>query len=419
MKFSPSRARLRIAAATLLVLAALAPRATEAGPGQEPSAEEQQADVRRQQGEVALEIDLLEARNNEIATALATLDANVTAQAAEVEEANRAAGEAQEDLTEAEEAVTTAEGRIDELDAATDEFAVDSYMFPPTEDAFDALSADTISEATIKEALLDIQSSAEADVLDQLEEAHEDLEVERDNKETVAEEAETKRQTADAELDELEAAQAQQQQFSVEVQDSLDHKLAESANLAAVDKQLSDQIAAEQAELARRMAAAAAAAAAAGGGGGGGGSGSSNPGSVTPAPGGLATASCSTGGSITVAGSIADNLRAMLDAAAADGVGLCGWGWRDPQQQIQLRREHCGSSDYAIWDMPSGACSPPTARPGRSQHEVGLAIDFTCNGGGSITSRGNSCFQWLDAHAADYGFYNLPVEPWHWSTTGR
>jgi len=415
MRFPPSPKRLRVVAAVLLMLAALAPSATEAVPGQEPSAEEQQADVRRRQGEVSLEINLLEARNAEIATALTTLEANVTEQAAEVDEAKRASEAAQEDLTEAKEAVTAAENRIDELDTASNEFAVDSYMFPPTEDAFDALSADTISEATIKEALLDIQSSAEADVLDQLEEAHEDLQLERENKETVAAEAEVKRQTADDELAQLQAAQAQQQQFAVEVEDALDHKLVESANLAAVDKELSDQIAAEQAELARQAAAAAAAANA----NAGGGSGSSSPGSVTPAPGGLASVSCSTGGSITVAGSIADDLRAMLDAAAADGVGLCGGGWRDPEQQIQLRRAHCGTSDYAVWEMPSGSCSPPTARPGRSQHEVGLAIDFTCNGGGSITSSGSPCFQWLSAHAADYGFYNLPSERWHWSRNGR
>lgn len=415
MKVQLSRPRIRVAAAGLLMLTALVPRATEAVTDQEPSAEEQRADVRARQGEVALEIDLLEAQNNEIASALTTLEANVTTQAAEVEEAERASEAAQEDLTEAEEAVTAAEERIDELDAASDDFAVDSYMNPPNDGALDALSADTISEATIKQALLDIQSSAEADVLDQLDEAHEDLELERDNKEAVADEAETKRQTAADELAELEAAQAQQQQFAEEAEAALDRKLAESANLAARDQELSDRIAAEQAALARQLAAAAAAANASSGGS----SGSSSPGSITPAPGGLASASCSTGGSITVAGSIAGNLRSMLDAAAADGVGLCGWGWRDPQQQIQLRREHCGSSDYAIWNMPSSLCSPPTARPGYSQHEVGLAVDFTCNGGGSISSRGSVCFQWLDSHASDYGFYNLPSEPWHWSTTGR
>ena len=27
--------------------------------------------------------------------------------------------------------------------------------------------------------------------------------------------------------------------------------------------------------------------------------------------------------------------------------------------------------------------------------------------------------QWLNAHGATYGFYNLPSEPWHWSVNGH
>jgi LAS superfamily LD-carboxypeptidase LdcB len=50
-------------------------------------------------------------------------------------------------------------------------------------------------------------------------------------------------------------------------------------------------------------------------------------------------------------------------------------------------------------------------------HEQGLAIDFTQ--GGSTLNRGSNGYQWLRAHAGGYGFYNLPSEPWHWSTTGR
>ena len=42
-----------------------------------------------------------------------------------------------------------------------------------------------------------------------------------------------------------------------------------------------------------------------------------------------------------------------------------------------VRRANCGSSNYAIYQMPASACSPPTARPGTSMHEQGLAIDFT------------------------------------------
>jgi hypothetical protein len=50
---------------------------------------------------------------------------------------------------------------------------------------------------------------------------------------------------------------------------------------------------------------------------------------------------------------------------------------------------------------------------------VGLAIDFTCDGGGVISSSSSPCFQWLEANAASYGLYNLPSELWHWSDNGN
>ena len=106
--------------------------------------------------------------------------------------------------------------------------------------------------------------------------------------------------------------------------------------------------------------------------------------------------SCPGGGSITVASSIAGSLQSMLNAASSDGVSLCGGGYRSSAGQIETRRNNCGSSNYDIYQKPAGQCSPPTARPGQSMHEQGLAVDFTCNGGGAISSRSSSCFQWLD-----------------------
>ena len=116
---------------------------------------------------------------------------------------------------------------------------------------------------------------------------------------------------------------------------------------------------------------------------------------------------------IVVDTNIAGAVEALLAAAAGDGILLTGAGYREPAHQIELRRAHCGGTDYAIHQAPSGACSPPTARPGTSTHERGLAIDF------ADCAPGNPCFQWLSAHAGAYGLFNLPSEPWHWSTTGR
>lgn len=115
---------------------------------------------------------------------------------------------------------------------------------------------------------------------------------------------------------------------------------------------------------------------------------------------------------------VAGDVAALLADSSAAGVRLGGSAWRSSERQIELRRANCGTSQYAVYEMPSDQCSPPTARPGRSMHERGLAIDFTCNGGGIISSRSGPCWNWLAANARTYGLINLPSEPWHFSSNG-
>jgi hypothetical protein len=114
---------------------------------------------------------------------------------------------------------------------------------------------------------------------------------------------------------------------------------------------------------------------------------------------------------ITVSSQIAPALDAMVTAAAAEGVTLTGSGWRSTADQVALRQAHCGQSLEDIWQKPSGQCSPPTAIPGTSMHEKGLAVDFHNLPG---------AWAWLAGNAGRFGFRNnLPTEPWHWSTTGN
>jgi Transglycosylase SLT domain/D-alanyl-D-alanine carboxypeptidase len=110
----------------------------------------------------------------------------------------------------------------------------------------------------------------------------------------------------------------------------------------------------------------------------------------------------------------APQIRAMISAAADEGVILTGRSYREPADQIALRRAHCGTSNYAIYEMPANDCRPPTARPGTSLHEVGLAIDFN-----NCTTRVSACHRWLASHAHIYNLHPLPSEPWHWSANGQ
>lgn len=117
-----------------------------------------------------------------------------------------------------------------------------------------------------------------------------------------------------------------------------------------------------------------------------------------------------------VHGAIAGSLGDLLEAAEADGIDLRGKAYRSTRRQVELRRAHCGTTDYDVYEKPSSFCSPPTAKPNRSLHESGLAVDFM-HGEQSITSRRSPAYRWLAANAASYGFFNLASEPWHWSVS--
>jgi LAS superfamily LD-carboxypeptidase LdcB len=208
--------------------------------------------------------------------------------------------------------------------------------------------------------------------------------------------AEGRRADAEERLAAVAAARDAQAAFAAEVQARIEARLAEAAALADLDAELGQQLREQQEAL---LAEARARARRRGGGGG-------NVSLVDPAD--LRTVR-----GITVHVSIADELEALLAAAEADGIHLGGGGFRSSASQIRLREQHCPD----VWNSPPSACSPPTARPGHSLHEQGLAIDFTYEGR-AIPSHASPAFRWLDANAERFGFYNLPSEPWHWSTTG-
>jgi hypothetical protein len=122
------------------------------------------------------------------------------------------------------------------------------------------------------------------------------------------------------------------------------------------------------------------------------------------------------GGGIQVDRSIAPKVSTLLAAAAKDGIVFTGIGHQDIKDQVARRQANCGTSDYAVYDMPADQCNPPTAKPGASLHEQGLAVDFLVDG--VLVTEGSVGFDWLSRHAGDYGLKNYTNEPWHWSTTG-
>ncbi len=357
----------------------------------------QQQQVRQQRALIASQINTLQASDRQIDSALKAINANVQGTQAELESAQRALDQANHDAAVARQGIEDATASITELQTTLAGLAVDSYVHPLGDTLLAVLNTTNISDAAQKRAFLTVVHQRDADVADQIKQAREDLTTQRELAEDAATRAEASRQTITAELEKLEAAKAQQLQFEDKVQQRLDAALSEAAVLESQDKQLADEIAKEQAAIAAQLRR------------------RGGRGTALPPIGNVNVVNA---GGIYVAASIADNVSALLDAAAADGVPLGGWGYRDTSAQVALRQAHCGGSQYAVYTMPSYQCHPPTAPPGASMHERGLAIDFTC-GGTTIGSHSSPCYKWLAANASQYGLYNLPSEPWHWSTNGN
>jgi hypothetical protein len=384
--------------AFLAAVAALATLATVVDAATPDELREQRRDVQAQAAELASEVDAATADVADLEVALAAAQANVDAQQAAVEAANRAVTDADASQVAALEAITDLELREEQARIDLQNAVIDSYVSFQGFDDLEALGDDPW-EASRVETLTEIGTGTGLEGLDNLRAIGAELEFQRQLAEQAAAEAETTREEMRIRLAELETALAIEDQLLLEAIERQERRLGEAAALAALEAELSEEIRVEEQRIADAIA-------------------NRIPpgsGSVTVPP--DSDIELVTVGGITVNVLVEDQVRGILAAMSARGFNLGGGGYRSIESQIRLRRANCGTSDYAIWEMPASRCRPPTARPGLSQHEVGLAIDFTLNGR-VLRTRDSDVFRALAEIAPQFGFYNLPSEPWHWSTTG-
>lgn len=117
-------------------------------------------------------------------------------------------------------------------------------------------------------------------------------------------------------------------------------------------------------------------------------------------------------GGIRVHPCIAPEVERIVALAKQQGfTTLSGGGWVSKETQEQKRTNN-GCAGRVYDESCKG--SPTTAIPGKSRHEYGTAIDFTCDGT-IISSRSHPCFEFLEQNTK---LKNLPSEPWHWSVDG-
>ena len=384
--------------AVLAAVATLATLATVVDAATPDELREERREVQAQAAELASEVDAATADVADLEVALAAAQANVDAQQAAVEAANRAVIDADEAQAAALAAIIDLEVQEEQARIDLQNAVIDSYVSFQGFDDLEALGDDPW-EASRAETLAEIGTGTSLEGLDNLRSIGAELEFQRLLAEQAAVEAESNREEMRFRLAELATALAIEDQLLLEAVERQERRLGEAVALEALEAELSEQIRVEE----QRIADAIANRIPPGGG------------SVTVPP--DSDIELVTVGGITVNVLVEDQVRGILAAMSARGFNLGGGGYRSIESQIRLRRANCGTSDYAIWEMPASRCRPPTARPGLSQHEVGLAIDFTLNGR-VLRTRNSDVFRALAEVAPQFGFYNLPSEPWHWSTTG-
>jgi hypothetical protein len=408
----------RVAIVTVVLTGLVLPTAGATPLGPKPSSadaklrelQKKREQVRAAKAKSASSVDALQATDAEIQEALADLNNNIEGQTALLEESQRAVAAAEAEQAEAKASEAKNIEELSTLRTSIKDQAIRAFIESPSDETLDLLSADSLADAARERTLRSVQASNSLDATEQYKKVQEDLAIARAKSEAAAAKANTRRQDVTDRLARLESAHDEQEKFAAEVDNRMDAALAEADALKELDGALSSSISSQQQAIAAQLAAQRAAAKTRG-------RSSGSPGSSVAIPAITDGGSIVTVNGIRVHQDIANNLANLLNAASAAGIQLGGGGYRDPQAQIATRRNNCGSSSYAIYQAPASSCSPPTARPGQSMHERGLAVDFT-SGGGTLT-RGSAAFAWMKANAGQYGFYNLPSEPWHWSTNGN
>lgn len=402
--------RVRALALVLLLTGALALEAPSVFAQDEQHEDEETLDElkderERIQTEIAAAAGLVNASEADfdvVAGALDDINGLVDLQEARLADAEQALGSAEALVRQAELRRLEIDEEMTELETLVADLAVAAFTGEAGENGEDLtalLLSEDPTEATRRRSLVELQTGNLADSLDRMRQLGVEVEqVEADRVRAVAA-AEANRTEAASRGQELDAAREAQLEVVLDAEARLETRLAEAQYLEEIDAAAAAEIRRQEEVIATRIRQEAARRAA---------EEAARRAAARPAP--PTAAEIVNAEGFFVHQDIASDVGQMIRAARGDGVTLLGYGYRSPERTAELRVIN-GCPD--VYNASPSSCRIPTARPGQSMHERGLAIDF------QSCWRGSPCFTWLASNAGSYGFKNLPSESWHWSTNGR
>ncbi len=257
----------RWAAAITAIAIAAVPTSASATPEspatpQAPAQTEPTTDERSPEADDTLvDVDVLVSTNSAaVATTLEELGTEINDQLTAFNTAQEALETATTNRADADAALDNTQLLIEETTAASDQVVIDAFVNPPAESSLDVLTADSLTDATVKQTLLGMDADRSADSLTDLQTALADYETLAAEQETARDAAKTAEGEAEATLADLDAALSAQARFAAAVEEAL---ADQSSDPTPTDPAEAEALATRQAEIATAITAAAEARAAA------------------------------------------------------------------------------------------------------------------------------------------------------------
>src|SRR5262245_8158531 len=191
------------------------PTGVGAAPKQEPPGSDDNSP-----GELAL-VDVSNLTGSNVAGTLAELQSEIDTQVGLLGAAQANVTAATQAVADADSALENLQFQIEDQTAVSDEIVVDAFINPPSTTAFDVLASDTTLDATIKQALLDMEADKSAAALEAPQETLRQLRDAKAAQQVARDQAAAAKADADAALEDLNAAVGRQAQFVSGVQAAL------------------------------------------------------------------------------------------------------------------------------------------------------------------------------------------------------
>jgi murein DD-endopeptidase MepM/ murein hydrolase activator NlpD len=238
-----------VVAASVSAVGGVAQDRAQARPSQEGPTEDR-SDT--EDALVAIDVDVADGDAEAVADELDKIQDNVSLQLKQLSDAEAVVKAKMKVLANADLAISDTEGKIEGLTNASDSVVVNSFVNPPLDTAIESVTAESLEDSTVKQAILQMRADDDAAKLKKLTDSRAKLRVQKRKQVKAKAGAQRAREDAEAAVDDLKAAFTQRAQFVTQIQAWIDDPKG-AAQRAGLSKEQVQHLEDARAQLAAKV----------------------------------------------------------------------------------------------------------------------------------------------------------------------